>query len=640
MYFPGTVEDVEEAEEGMEVENQSGLIDYLSKLYNYVREGKKPVITEQEWEQVVLPDEKTLPIIVKRERDITDEVIQETQEELRGAKKQANPKERMVIEYIGNKSLDERKALFLTNFGPQSATSLHTGLSQNPYEAASWRTLLEITRINTGFASGAQGRVTQEEFNVRYDVSRTGQRDVDSISMPTVYLVQPKNKSQFREVLFGANDLVMKVIPLFNKDGMLPSDELAQIYNEIKAAYFLNELLYGYSNVLSIHFMSIVDWFQASRTQIGLLKGVGKTDNLLHQVVIAERAHSHLNDYLLAYNTLPALRAVLFQILHALETAWHTNQFTHNDMHMGNVMLRDVSHEESPFRDKNFIYKRLGRPLWYTLDKEHLHNHIVKLIDFGRSRLYVPTRESHINIRHNHTNLIGVDYSRIGQPLKEANRQIDLRSLFLTLLLLPERYWTGLGVEEANEVFQFIEDDVLDFAEINRLIDVAPYMLQYGAVSEERRRFANGRLRASNLRKCPKCFAYLSHPGIFRYANDGRGNNVTNVLDSAFFQPLSILPEGDTERSFGISKIVKDYIVVSFITDNEDIRMRPPPTKLASSITTTTSTSVANKNTLRCGVCHGQATYVNREKTGSIVPLCSKQCAQFKYLFASKTALR
>lgn len=631
MYFPGTVEDVEEAEGGMEVENQSGLIDYLSKLYNYVREGKKPLITEQEWEQVVLPDEKALPIIVKRERDITDEVIEETREEL----KRVNRKERMVIEYVGNKSLDERKALFLTYFGPQSATSLHTGLSQNPYEATSWRTLLEITRINTGLASGAQGRVTQEEFDVRYDVSRTGQRDVDSISMPTVYLVQPKNKSQFRDVLFGANDLVMKVIPLFNKDGLLASDELAQIYNEIKAAYFLNELLYGYTNVLSIHFMSIVDWFQASRAQIGLLKGVGKTDSLLHQVVIAERAHRHLDDYLYVYNTLPALRAVLFQILHALETAWHTNQFTHNDMHMGNVMLREVSHEESPFRDKNFIYKRLGRPLWYTLDKEHLHNHIVKLIDFGRSRLYVPTREMHTNIRHNHTNLIGVDYPRIGQPLKEANRQIDLRSLFLTLLMLPDRYWTGLGVEEANEVFQFIEDDVLDFAEINRLIDVAPFMLEYGAVGEERLRFANGRLRASNLRKCRKCFAYLSHPGVFRYANDGRGYNVTNVLDSAFFQSLSILPEGDTERSFGITKIVEDYIVVSFITGNEDIRMRPPPTKLASSITTTT-----NNNTLRCSVCQGQATYFNREKTGSIVPLCGKQCAQFKYLFAAKTALR
>jgi hypothetical protein len=634
MYF--IPEGEEEVENGMEVESQSGLVDYLTQLYDYVREGRqKPVIHQLEWEQVIMPeDDPPLPIVVKKKRDITDEVIEETKEELARSKKRVTkPPDRIAIQYVGNKSLSERKALFLTYYGPQSATSLHSSISQNPYEPTSWYTTMDITRINTGFMNVARGGVTKEAFDMRYAVSRLGQREVQSVSMPTVYLVEPKNKSQFREILFGANDLVMKIIPLFNSGGLLPEDELAQIYNEIKAAYFLNELLYGYENVLSVHFMSIVDWFQASRTQIGLPKG--RTDHLLHQVVIAERAHRHLDDYLFMHNTLPALRVVLFQILHALETAWHTNQFTHNDMHMGNVMLREVAHEESPFRDKNFIYKRLGRPLWYTLDKQDLHNHIVKLIDFGRSRLYVPASEIHTNMRHMHGNLIGVDYPSIGSPLKEANRQIDLRSLFLTILMLPDEYWKRMGIEESNEVFAFVEDDVLDFVAINRIIDTAPFILEYGAVREERRRFAGGQLRASNLHKCRHCFAYLSHPGVFRYANDGKGENVTNVLDSAFFHSLRILPEGDTERSFGISKIVEDYIVVSFLTGNEDIRMRRPNT-LASSIATS-----SKSNTLRCSVCECDATFVNREKSsGVIVPLCGKQCAQFKYFFASKTALR
>lgn len=647
MYFipEGEEDEEEEAVGGMEVEEQPGLIDYVARLYRYIRDGapQKPLIREKEWEHVNLPQEPLRPFPVIKKRSVVD-VEHETQDEMVRIKKrttaQATQQARAILQYVGNKSLADRKALFLAYFSPdQNTSALHDHASQNPYVAASWHTSAQITRINMGYVSLLKRSVSHEEFELRYVVSRLGQRDVRSITMPTLYLVEPTNKSQFRDVLYGANDLVMKVIPLVNRNGILPDDELEQIYNEIKASFFLNELLYGYENVLSIHFMCIVDWFQASRRQLQLPKNE-RTDPLLHQIVIAERAHRHLDDFLFMYNSLETLRTVLFQILHALETAWYTHQYTHNDLHMGNVMLRAVAHEESPFRDKNFVYKRLGRQLWYVLEKEHLHNHIVKLIDFGRSRLYAPGEANHTaDARHTHSQLIGPDMPEIGLPRHDANRQIDVRSLFLTLIMLSDDYWRRMGEADANTVFDFVERDVLDFKHINRLIDIAPYMKEYGSVQEERRRNAKGVLTARNMRRCFQCFSYLSHRGVYRYTNDGMGGNVTTVLDSDFFRPLTVLPEGDTERSFSITKTVQDYIVVSFLTEGEDIRMRPPPPKQKSFFASSITTAMPQRQ-LRCAVCHGEARHFNREKNGNVVPLCSDVCAQFKYLFAGKTVLR
>lgn len=612
-------DDEMEAEGGMEVET-GGLLDYITRLYDCMR----GVPRKQEVYET--------PSIVK---EIENQIITEDMEEMESMKKRAatqiEHQKDVVMRYVGNLSPKERKELFLSVFGMDSTLAIETfrnSLTQNPYRRDSWYSPEEITQINMNCVRRYQ--VNKEMFSRQYIVNQLGKRDIQSLTMPTLFLVEPTQKTKFHDILYGSDDLVMKVTPLFNAGGIVSRMELDQVYNEIKAAYFLNELVYGYQHVLSIHFMCIVDWFQTTRKHLELPKNP-LTDPLLHQIVIAERAHKHLNEFLLMHNTLDTLRVTLFQILHALETAWHTNHFTHNDMHMGNVMMRDVSHDGSPFRDRRFIYKRLDRDRWYVLDNQYLHNHIVKLIDFGQSRLYVPKSARHVAItKHVHSDLIGLDMPAIGLPLGEANRQIDMRSLFMTLLMMPDEYWDRLGKEESEEVFTFIERDVLDFTVINRLIDkVSVY--HFGDLVNERRVYGAGKLRASNLRKCPRCIRYLTSNGIFRYANTRTGANVTQVLDSDFFESLTIVPEGETEKTFSVTKTPHKYVVVSFIGD-ENIRMHDPANSLAA--------SVNQEISLRCDVCRKKASFVNHEKTGHTVPLCGPMCAQFKYLFGNKTVLR
>jgi serine/threonine protein kinase len=74
-------------------------------------------------------------------------------------------------------------------------------------------------------------------------------------------------------------------------------------------------------------------------------------------------------------------KCILFQALYALYIAQKEYKFVHNDLHAKNVLLQE------PNPDRPFMaYQDFDR-VWYV------DGHVVKITDFGLSRLQLETRE-------------------------------------------------------------------------------------------------------------------------------------------------------------------------------------------------------------------------------------------------------
>ena len=230
-------------------------------------------------------------------------------------------------------------------------------------------------------------------FKSRYTVNQKRYEIGGSATRPDLYEISSVT-DYFREILYNRSDLFLKVVPLTEDEcdaydlehedddcDYKQDEELAEIYNEIIAAYFLGELVYGYSQVLSLHFMTVVDWF------IGLKQSVPPGEDIRpshYQFVVSERMDISLHDYIKTVikkkkhseERNGCYRACLFQLFHALETAYHTNKFCHNDLHLTNVMLQRIP-PESPLYQKDFLYRRLDSPNWYRVPARDLNDYIV-----------------------------------------------------------------------------------------------------------------------------------------------------------------------------------------------------------------------------------------------------------------------
>jgi hypothetical protein len=351
---------------------------------------------------------------------------------------------------IGNASEDERKELFLKYFaikksGDDAAPMhmIHPSL-QDPYNPKSWPTRKELQFKMLSSMSDA--------FTKRYNVVAVKKLRSGSITQPDLYDIDAID-DYYKEILYNRSDLFMKVTPLIadarecektkqKEDcGYKKDNFLDEIYNEIIIAYFLNELFFGYSSVLSIHFMTLVDWFIAERRSVNPSLN---RESYLCQVTISEKADLVLSDVLKGLNNDATLttdqktrhcRAWLFQVFHALETAWHTNRYLHNDLHLGNVMIQLVP-PDSPLHDKDFLYRRLDSTNWYRVPYRDLDNGVIKIIDFGRNRMAAPWQPSHkFSNRHIHERIIALKeyYIESGYNLATVNQGIDVHVLLQSL---------------------------------------------------------------------------------------------------------------------------------------------------------------------------------------------------------------
>lgn len=517
--------------------------------------------------------------------------------------------------YLGLRSREERKQLFLRYFGAESqAHTVHANQpsAQNPYEPASWP---RAEALETGlWRNGTQWRTLEtflERYTVRHQLVLPGPTStrprIDALRSKTAYL---------RELLYGRDDLLLKTVPLYNRLGAVDDELLEEVYNEVQLGYFLCELIYGYSHVLSIHFMAVLDWFvlQGPPYMAAADAGLSAEDTRYHQVLVCERADVSLRTYIKAHPQVQTLRVALFQCFHALETAWWSHSFTHNDLHDNNVMLKAIG-PASPLAGRHFVYKRLYSAEWYVVRAQDLHGQYVKLIDFGRSRGYVPSTEEHRRgAQHLHDRLLSPPgYEAFGYPRHKPNRHIDVQLLLFRLLHTEEQTWQLLALDDEFEQFLDFCDAMIDWKRANQLVE------QRANLAKERAQHANNWLRARTMRACPLCYEYLTRVGVFVYSYSAFGPNCSDALDHAFFEPLRT--GSLVDEATGDAQLNETHIVVSYVTDNSEAQ----------------ALLAGSEQSQRCCVCgSGARAYITKPER----QYCGRQCYEFDWLFGQRTAYR
>ena len=658
--------DDDEGDMTMDVEPPKTFYDYMEEWKKfYAGNGQHPhnLVAEEKRDAVLKRTTEDDELLVAGEaapRDLKKRRIQKTHAE---RDRIASMLAKKGVEYIGSETMLERMITFRDILlKPDAKSTLRGKLTreddpfrQDPYDASrkTWRLRSELSRLNiprVSYMTTASTGVTKADFDELYDETVYRSRTIESFNKPSIQrlTVSAENREKFKAILYGDTELLMKITPFLNSKGeMIDTFSIDQIYNEIKVAYFLNELLYGYTNVLSIHFMVMVDWLQASRSQLGIFEDPEyptTMDTLTSQITITELAHTTTYDFFTLNPSFRTLKVVLFQLFHAIETAWHTNEFVHHDLHGNNVMFKRTDYEDSPFRGRSLLYKRRNVEAWYVLPKEDLGEHIVKIIDFGFSRIYAPKQPDHLlsslsvnNPPHLHDRLIGLNWPENGIVPETPNRYTDVRLYLLGLYYLPKIFWDTLSVDE-RETLDALMEEVLDFKAMNESIDALPFRSE---VSTIRRYNAGGVLTPQNIASCEPCLKHLTDFGGYARRLDPvpnpnkRGWTATDLLNHAFFDDLKRAPRenGTLEDQ---EKADQEELVVSFVdeetlTETQMLKVRPG-----------NPFEFRGQQRLACAVCGSTANNIeDYNLEGEVmVPLCGALCAEFKYIYKGKTVFR
>jgi hypothetical protein len=553
--------------------------------------------------------------------------------------------------------------VYFNNVNNKFASDSLYKYNQNPFQLNEWpkSNSLEFDESeNYKYTTKNQinfKRYFDEKYNIILPNNTTSQiqlqqRPLNTSTRPFLYEIEPKNS--FKDIILhnhiammiggGINQrLIMKLVPLYDKHcNILHENFTDEIFNEIIVGYFLNRLVYCYVNVLSIHFRTLIDWFIVRKESI-IPHGVDDFDNTqqqyyngsysnqftytkhdhskkFHQAIIMEKTDITVYDYLLktvfSVSPLKVLKAIIFEVFHSMEIAWYTNEYIHHDLHLRNVMLTNISQRKNVFKDKDFLYKRaLGNnDCWYQIDNESIQDHIVKIIDYGRNRMMVP---SSIDNNKKHDFLIEMvcyDHQGYSTGTQYINRQLDVYTFLLSILNLPKEYWERKILDEEYEPFFQFCNDLIPFEEINDIVD----RLHVGHPLSTNRRKIN-----DNTKLDAKTFTQLSkdnkeffaYTGTFIYKKHYNDITVTKALDNAFFD--------DYKKPSLLNKnISKTSIVVSFPRCDDKM-----------------NNNVIQSN-VHCSVC-GSEKIDKLKALRSYNYICdSNLCYEFLSLFNSKTVLR
>jgi hypothetical protein len=179
---------------------------------------------------------------------------------------------------------------------------------------------------------------------------------------------------------------------------------------------FLNTLVTDYAHVVTPHFAYMLDWFIAPKFRDlpadkadgivpALWRLLGWSENAAYalpdeavQCTVVERADVTLKALVQEGNLaqLQTLPAIFAQVLFSLHAAWLYGGFVHQDLHAGNVMVRDLNDAtrdaDNPYRHETWFYEdRRTAPLRFLLTPADHGNHFVEIIDFDSSRVALPS---------------------------------------------------------------------------------------------------------------------------------------------------------------------------------------------------------------------------------------------------------
>jgi hypothetical protein len=490
---------------------------------------------------------------------------------------------------------------------------------QDLYKQESWPTVEQMRENDTSDYYNA--------FLVHYmhtEDARELPRNQHSTALVQTYRTEHRDNA-FTRLTDGRWDLFVKhlAVPLHNPDSQRTLDAARA---EILIGCALNELRYGYSHVLSVHFVTTLDWGlfvthsgQTERLSIVVdeyeqpealkqwppLSRIRKPQDslqLAQQLIISERLDETLFDAILAHRvTLPHLRAILWQIFHALETAWYTNRFLHHDMHLGNVMLQHTDLGFSSLRDRALLYRRRGDAMWWRVPRDALQHRVVKLIDFDVARAHVPSRREHLKDgQHEHWQPVEATGKAPETRLflGEPQRNIDPASLLSHLLTLkPYMTWLDATSDPRDlQSFYSLCEAALDIETINK-------------------RLASDVKQPVTVRSLRDTVPY---PFGFQYATE-RGANASQALDHAFFAQYKT--ESLATLSADKEALTASHAVVSFALQSDRVAVTPVYT--LASHGTQSSCRICG-----CPLSQGSGT------------VCGQACLEFEQIFKSKTVYR
>lgn len=306
---------------------------------------------------------------------------------------------------------------------------------------------------------------------------------------------------------------------------------------------------------------------------------------------------------------------ILFQILNALEISWLTHQFVHYDFHLGNVMIKDLT--DTPLYNKDFLYKRYNDDIyWYLLPKERIRNHMVKIIDLGRSSLNAPNKKGEpkeFGGEHHHPRRIGPADGGDSQGISKKNMPnpyYDTRVLIAKLLMGGKVWWDNV---EKNSTLDEIESF---YAMADAALDISRIKRKYGYYSDQ----FNSRTLVSNTYILEK----LDNKTEYLRSNDYFGLMPHEMLDTDFFDPLRKDVILDLE----------DPIVVSYPPHREELDSNSSPKTYAFQSNANTT------STYRCHACESRNPSYKTVVDNKTLYFCGPVCHSFHYQFDGKTVYR
>lgn len=238
----------------------------------------------------------------------------------------------------------------------------------------------------------------------------------DSITSPELLFASVANRETML-LLDNSQRLVIKMYRL--SETLRSSDEakvnMIDIATDIIVGFYLTRLTLGLRTIATPHFAYILDWFvgptlnadAVKHTRNAKTRRVGVDEDLpfvaapadeedigelASQYAVVERVDYELEKFLKSELMSPyTLIGQLFALLFTLEVAWKAMGFLHYDFHVGNSMMRALSQEpDSPYLNRTWEYKRAQFAQPYYLTPRDHGNLFAEIIDFGRSRIFVP----------------------------------------------------------------------------------------------------------------------------------------------------------------------------------------------------------------------------------------------------------
>jgi len=211
---------------------------------------------------------------------------------------------------------------------------------------------------------------------------------------------------------------VIKAQPLIAAEPKYPGEanaSMLEFTNEVVVSRLLNTLVTAWPHTATPHFTAFLGCFKRR----GVPDAIRPMFQSSRVFAVYERANTSFTSIVSGDKPPSAyFNALIFQALFTLEVAAYTLGYAHNDLHTGNIMVRDVT--GTRYADRVWAYKLRGRPgFWFIHPAAH-QNKMVEIIDQGRATIEAVPPE------------------HIDSAYKE-NFANDVRRLFANLLLnLPQ----------------------------------------------------------------------------------------------------------------------------------------------------------------------------------------------------------